>query len=72
MSQSERILSYLEKHGSITQMEAANELGCMRLGARIFELRERGHMIVSDTEFGQNRFGERTHYTRYRLRSEPC
>ena len=45
MSQNIMILDYLERNGSITQAEAINALGCYRLGARIWELRQSGHMI---------------------------
>lgn len=42
MSQRNKILEYMKIHGSITQAEAVSELHCYRLGARIFELKERG------------------------------
>ena len=42
MNHKELILEYMEKHGSITPLEAQRELGCMRLGARIWDLRHEG------------------------------
>lgn len=39
MTQTERIYEYLKEYGSITALEALRDLGIMRLGARIFELR---------------------------------
>lgn len=36
------IRDYMTAHGGITQAEAFLELGIGRLGARIFEMRERG------------------------------
>ena len=45
MSQCEMILEYMKEKGSITPLEALNELGCMRLGARIWDLRHEGHNI---------------------------
>ncbi|MCF6775258.1 helix-turn-helix domain-containing protein [Thiotrichales bacterium 19X7-9] len=42
MQQSEAILNHLKRHGSITPLEALNEYGCLRLGARIYDLRRQG------------------------------
>ena len=66
--QTDRVLSYMERHGSITQQEASEALGVARLGARIYDLRRSGHPIVSERETGRNRFGERTRYARYWIR----
>ncbi len=46
-SQKEQILAYIEEHGSITPLEAQRLYGCMRLGARIWDLRHDGYNIVS-------------------------
>jgi hypothetical protein len=43
------VLTYLQRHGSITPMQALNELGCYRLGARIWELRDAGYPIDTET-----------------------
>ena len=67
MSQNEMILDYLQKEGSITQAEAINRFGCYRLGARVWELKQRGHKIIKYTEKGRNRFGLPTRYARYAL-----
>lgn len=67
MSQNEMILDYLRKEGSITQAEAINRFGCYRLGARVWELKQRGHKIIKYTEKGRNRFGLPTRYARYAL-----
>lgn len=67
MTQEMKILEYIEKHGSITQLEATMELGITRLAARIADLRDAGHDIISEYEVGLNRFGEKTRYKRYRL-----
>lgn len=47
-SQKERILAHIEKYGSITPLEAQQFYGCMRLGARIWDLRRDGYDIVSE------------------------
>ena len=48
-SQSEQILAYMKSGKSITPIEALNYFGCFRLGARIFDLREQGNDIKSET-----------------------
>ena len=48
-SQNELILAYLKSGKSITPIEALNNFGCFRLGARIFELREHGNNINVET-----------------------
>lgn len=47
-SQKEQILAHIEKYGSITPLEAQQFYGCMRLGARIWDLRRDGYDIVSE------------------------
>ena len=63
-SQTKKILEYLERHGSITQAEAAEEFGCYRLSARIKDLRDKGYWITTVPE--QNK-GRGTH-ARYFLK----
>ena len=70
MKQTERILEYMKKNGSITHLEAQQELGVMRLGARIFDLKAAGVSIKTETAKEENRFGEVTHFARYRLETE--
>lgn len=67
MKQAERVLKYMRDFGSITQLEAMQDLGCMRLGARIFDLKREGYAIKKETETSKNRYGENTSYARYRL-----
>ena len=67
MSQNEMILDYLRQNGSITQAEAISQFGCYRLGARIYDLKQRGHKVIKTIEKGQNRFGLPTRYARYTL-----
>lgn len=57
MSQAKEILDYIEKHGSITSMEAY-DLGITRLGARIYDLRQAGIDIKSEPFHGINRHGK--------------
>lgn len=67
MSQNSRILDYMILHGSITALEAVNNLGVMRLASRVHDLKDRGHNIVTVMVEGVNRFGETTKYARYYL-----
>ena len=66
-TQYDMILQYLKEHGSITQLDALREFGCMRLAARIAVLKERGYQIESENEFSKNRYGDKIRYARYFL-----
>ena len=67
ISQCDRILRHLRDHGSISHLEAYSEYGIQRLAARIKDLKERGHNIISEIKHGKNRYGEPTHYSVYKL-----
>lgn len=67
MTQNERILRHLTDYGSITSMEAMADYGIMRLASRVNDLRRDGHNIVTEVVTGQNRYGERTRWARYRM-----
>lgn len=63
----ERILRHLIDHGTITSWEAIQEYGCTRLSHYIYLLKRDGHTIVGKDEPFTNRYGEKSHFTRYRL-----
>lgn len=65
MTQKEKILQHLEKHGSITDLDAYRLYAIRRLGARIYDLRADGFKIRSQDTKGKNRFGQFTHFTTY-------
>ena len=67
MSQNQKVLEHMQKWGSITARDAYECYGIMRLGARIDNLRHMGHNITSTLEQGENRYGERIRYARYRM-----
>lgn len=67
MTQTDMILAYLREHGSISQLEAAQELGCWRLGARIWDLRHEGHAINREMVTRRNRFGTAVSFAKYSL-----
>ena len=69
-TQNQRILDYIERHGSITALEAMRDIGCMRLAARIADLKELGYPIVSETVTVDNRYGEKCHVKKYRMEDE--
>lgn len=66
-TQNERILKYIEKFGSITQFEALQDLGILRLASRICDLRRLGYPITSEMVTVKNRFEEDCHVKRYRM-----
>ena len=46
-TQDEKILDYLKSGKPITPIDALNMFGCFRLSARIFNLRQDGHNIIT-------------------------
>ena len=59
MSQNKRIKAYLLKGNRLTSLDALLLFSCMRLGARIRELRKEGLNIQSRSIYkGQKRFAE--------------
>lgn len=72
MTQCDRILEYMETVGPITQLDAAREFGCYRLGARIWDLRNAGHAISKRMVTNKNRYGERVSFAEYRLEDKKC
>mgnify|MGYP003289421828 CR=1 FL=1 len=69
-SQCEKILDYMDRFGSITTLEAFNDIGCTRLASRICDLRQRGYAIADKLEKRKNRFGVTVHYKRYYMPKE--
>ena len=66
MNQRQRILKYIDDFGSITPMEAFMDLGITKLATRVSELIRDGEGITKEQVTGQNRYGDRTRYMRYR------
>lgn len=66
-TQAQRVLDYIDEFGSITQIEALNDLGVMRLASRISDLKKQGYPITSTVEAVNNRYGEKCHIKRYSL-----
>ena len=69
-TQAERIIEYMEKFGSISQLEALRDLGVMRLASRISDLKKLGYPITSTVEPVKNRYNENCYIKRYALMGE--
>lgn len=69
-NQEQRILQYIEDHGSITALEAMQDIGVMRLSSRICDLRKKGVQIQKQTESTVNRYGERCIVVRYYMENK--
>ena len=67
MTQNQRIMKYINNFGSITTMQAFTDLGIVRLGARISELRQAGQDIRDEFVTSKNRYGEPVTYKKYFL-----
>jgi len=65
MNQYERILDYINRFGSISPMEAFNDLGITKLSTRIGEMRKDGIEFDQKWETRKNRYGETRRYMRY-------
>ena len=64
MTHAEAILSDLRRGKKITPLDALEDYGCFRLGARIYDLRREGHPIQTEN-FRDPQSGK--HYARYWL-----
>lgn len=67
MTQCERIIQYIEETGSITQMDALREFGCMRLASRMCDIKKMGYTVTTKMEKAKNRYGEPVSYARYTI-----
>ena len=67
MNTEERVLQYMEQHGSIDQQRANQDLGCSRLAEYIRRLKVSGVEIADDWKSGKNRFGEPVRWKEYRI-----
>ena len=61
-----RILEFIDRYGSINQMQALNYLAVMRLAARISDLEKAGHQFKHELTKGKNRYGETITYMTYK------
>jgi len=55
MSQANQILNHIKTHGAINPLMALERYGCMRLAARISDLRQLGHKIETRHKKANNK-----------------
>lgn len=67
ITQCQRIVDYMRRFGSISTLEAFNDLGVARLASRIHDLKDQGYSISSETKSTKNRYGEKVHFKVYKL-----
>lgn len=65
MTQCERIVSYINDFGSITTLQAFQDLGCTRLASRICDLKKQGYSFDKQFVTAKNRYGEAVSFVRY-------
>ena len=69
-TQCEKVLAYMRQFGSITQLQALQDIGCMRLASRISDLRQQGFAIGRRIKTGKNRYGDSVSFAEYYLIEE--
>ena len=67
MTQTEKIIEYIQGNGSITPLDALKEIGCMRLASRMCDIKKMGYAVNKKMETATNRNGERVMYARYTI-----
>jgi hypothetical protein len=65
----EQVLTHLKRGQPITPVEALKRYGCFRLGARIYDLKQRGHHIEKQMIEVETRGGGTARIAEYRLMS---
>ena len=65
----QQIIEYLRTHKGITQLEATRSLGCTRLSARIWDLKQMGYEFRKVQE--KSPLNPRTKYDRYFVKKKP-
>lgn len=67
MTQTEKIIEYIQENGSITPLDALKEIGCMRIASRMCDIKKMGYAVNKKMETATNRNGERVMYARYTI-----
>lgn len=70
VTQRDRVLQYIQEHGSITAYDAFKQIGCTQVATRIHELKERGYSFRKERVSTKNMYGDSTHYDKYYLIEE--
>ena len=69
-TQCDKVLEYMRTFGSITQLDALRDIGCMRLASRISDLRSQGYPIGRRIKTSKNRYGDSVSFAEYYLIEE--
>lgn len=69
-TQCEKVLEYMRTFGSITQLDALKDIGCMRLASRISDLRCQGYSIGRRIKTSKNRYGDSVSFAEYYLEED--
>ena len=69
-TQCDKVLEYMRTFGSITQLQALSDIGCMRLASRISDLRQQGVAIGRRMKTSKNRYGDDVYFAEYYLMEE--
>ena len=72
MTQNEMVLDYIQTNGSIDPLRAFLDLGILRLGARIWDLRAAGHQIETELKTRTLPDGTKKSWAEYKSRSPVC
>lgn len=67
LNQRELVLKYIADFGSITSIQAYQDLGITQLATRIKELKEQGYEFKTEPQKSKNRYGKPVHFVRYYL-----
>ena len=65
MTQNDRVLKYSLDFGSISTLQAFNDLGVTRLASRIHDLRMAGYNIKKRMKSSINRYGDTVNFAVY-------
>lgn len=66
-TQAQRIIRYMDEHGSITRLESCCELFIFELAARINSLERKGWIFSKPRETIINSYGESKTFVRYSI-----
>lgn len=66
-TQCEMVLEYMKDYGRISQFDALQDLGVMRLASRISELKKRGYDIKTELKKRKNRYNQTVKIAIYSL-----
>ena len=69
-TQCDKVLEYMKTFGSITQLQALSDIGCMRLASRISDLRYQGYAIGRRIKTSKNRYGDSVSFAEYYLEED--